>query len=394
MPNQYTKTLAISTLTASSQAPTPAGYTKTANSSDAIIASSQLYNAYSGNRFCLWVDNTQLLNDVVISTVKLGQIVANSLKDCGATITNLAGAGYYVAVRDTTNDLRIFALSTGGDISGTALYTVASTYVDLDKISLSYSTSTGVIKLLKNGVQVGVDFAGTANNNYRYGGMRTHAGKLRELTVEYTQSQSITAINTGAPVTYGQTSVPVAVSGFSAKPTTATVTYTGGTVGITIGAGDKDNFVCNIADRVDGGAYPVDGADVTFTFNNGSETATLITTISKKTDDVKITLNSIVQNDSKYITSHFVTDGYNPEGAEFIYTPYSNLTISTSGAPTVATAGTFTGWLRPVTGQGAFNVFRYDFTIPSSSTVADLTSLGVNSTSPKYDGAYPLGNRP
>lgn len=203
----------------------------------------------------------------------------------------------------------------------------------------------------------------------------------------------VSTFNGSAPVTVGQTGIPVATVGFTAKPTIV-ASYPGGTLACVNVTGSANAFTFDLEDRSNGNDYPLDGDTVTFTFTNGGETATHATTITKKIGEVKIPLSGLSQASPKFIGYHFVADGLNPEGAEFIYTPYDDLTINSIGAPSVSTIGTFTSWLRPVTGPGAGNVYFYEFTIAEPATSIDLTMLGINSTSPKIDGAYPLGNRP
>ncbi len=179
-------------------------------------------------------------------------------------------------------------------------------------------------------------------------------------------SQTISSINGGSPITAGQTSIPVVAANFSAKPTAVTATYDSGTKSITatIGAGDKDNFVINIADRVDTGFYPVSGATVTFTFTYDAESAAITAPVVKKSSETLVDISSPLFTAKTLAQAILDQTGRTvATGDKFYRTHYGNLSVTSDTDWEVTDPGSFDLWLYVAAGGDAGKNYYYAVTI-------------------------------
>lgn len=198
--------------------------------------------------------------------------------------------------------------------------------------------------------------------------------------VFYEAAQQITSINSGSPITVGQTGIPIAASGFTAKPTAVTATYAAGvkSIGATIDSGGTaTNFNISIQDRIEAEDWPISGDTLTFTLTYGSESASGTQTLFKKATETVLIFAGAITSDPATLTYWLTQDGFTVEGGEITYIPYNDLVLTADGGWTVTNTGTFTSWFRPATGTGAGagNVYAYTWNISEAGVTPVATSF-------------------
>jgi len=328
----------------------------------------------------LWYNTTVMQGNVIESEVTAGLLVSVSI---GAAIVDINGNGYMAINTGTASSLRLF-LVVASQLSGSALVTVNLPMVTGQRIMLRRTISpSNNYEILVDGVSQG-SYNAPATYDPKYGACVSRYGSVRQVDLYYTPNQTVTSINGGNPITANQTTVSSVTTGFTGLPTSITCDLAGITCSSIGGTTNAPTFVKS--QRVNGQPWPLNGATATFTYVNGSESASGTQVIQKEAGDVVYTFSGVINDDPASIGYWLTQDGFTVEGGEHSYTPYGDLVLTADGGGTVTDAGTFTSWFRPAAGTGAGNVYYYEFTIndggitPSSSgglTSAGLTSSGL-----------------
>ena len=331
------------------------GYIKPSGSDNARVSSSTWYLA--GATETMWLDATILSGTTIFSRVKIGATASPSA--AGAVIADINGTGYEVIFGTTAGSFRVFA-TLNGRLTGSVLAggTFATPPVANAWIELSHTGTTLTVK--QNGTTLGSVTDITRPTNAR-AGMSSRGGVLVGIESEYEAAQSIVSINSGNPITANQTTVASVTTGFTGLPTSITCDLAGITCSSIGGTTNAPTFVKS--QRVHGSPWPINGATATFTYVNGSETASGTQVIQKEAGDVVYTFSSVITDDPASIGYWLTQDGFTVEGGEHSYTPYGDLVLTADGGGSVGSAGTFTSWFRPSTGTGAGNVYSYTWTI-------------------------------
>jgi len=241
-----------------------------------------------------------------------------------------------------------------GFSTGTATFTEVSPSVNIGEAVSSYVPA---VEFLRSFYTVGTgsvvsELAKTGAHNPMY--------QYSTVILQET-AYLITSINGGNPITANQATVLSVTTGFTGLPTSITCNLAGITCSSIGGTTNAPTFVKS--QRVNGSPWPLNGATATFTYVNGSESASGTQVIQKEAGDVVYTFSGVINDDPASIGYWLTQDGFTVEGGEHSYTPYGDLVLTADGGGTVTDAGTFTSWFRPSTGTGAGNVYSYTWTI-------------------------------
>ena len=201
---------------------------------------------------------------------------------------------------------------------------------------------------------------------------------------------TIVDINGGSPVEVGST-VTANTTGFTGTPT-ASFNVTGISATVT---GSDNVWGLDFDERVDGTIFPALPAASNLTLTNGSESAVLaMPNYIKKAAEVEIVYSMAVTSDLNYTSGAIAADGFTVEGAELIYTPYSDFVAFPDGSWSATSDGVVEAWFRPITGTGAGNVYYYEFTIDAGGgivTGGGLTTRGLTVSGPTVRGLTVTG---
>jgi hypothetical protein len=371
-------------------------YLKVPASATATITAPNTTYAELSRSWKLWRSSTNTFanppiktvwsNDTVpVATTSVASLVYGSGSYTTPTITNTLDADDVVSFVLATSD---WNTSFG---TGTATFLEDTPSVFIGEVD---NTNTTSIKYLRSGYTTGV---GSVTTSLTKAG--SHNPMYQFSTIVLTEGTVfITSINNGSPISPGLTNIPVVTTGFVAKPTAMVIAYENNTKFITgtIGAGTANNFVFSLQERIEGEDWPLEGTILQITFIYGSDSTMLASSLTKKSTESVVTFTNPILDDPEYFGKHLADAGLTVEGGELVYDSNGGLVVDADTGGNIANSGAYVAWFRPATGLGAGNVYRLDFTIALGgvSTISiDLSFLGHNSTSPYYDGAYPLGNR-
>lgn len=307
---------------------------------------------------CLYDNTNTLVNSVIVpSSVGTG---LQSIIFPNTTIT--AGDKYRLA---------IYLVAAGG----VSLWTKTGALFKRDVSTGSY---TSPVTTLPNGAYV--------STNEFYWSMET------------APAYSIDSIDTDDIVEIGQT-FTISTAGFTNQPVATNDQSANGVV-ITITGGSNNLWTAVVTDRVSGSPLPLlPLTPIMLTLTNGSQVATRNLSLTKKsTETLRVFTNANIL-DQTFLTYHLAADGFTVEGGSFWYivpVGMSDLLVTSRGLIEVTEIGTFDSYFRPVTGTGAGNVYFYRWTITEQGQIIaiNLSSIFVQSESPKYDGSYFAIDRP
>lgn len=286
------------------------------------------------------------------------------------TISNtLASSDIAIASIFTfSSDVSYAATTTSFTPNGTALTSVRNSIRGIQDATVGFNTGTGTVASTFTRTNT------TPPNSPMYAMTTMVFGET---------SYVVSSINGGNPITYGQTGIAAVLTGFASAITSITATYAGGSksVACTVTGGTTNNPVFTIADRVDGSPWPTDGTTLTFTFSDGTNTASATQIFGKKSGESVQTFSGAVITDSKYIGYRLNADGFTVNGGEFVYLPLTGLIIDVDTGNHGSDAGTFGSWFIPSTGTGAGNSYFYQWTISDAGVISgsskSLTALGL-----------------
>jgi len=339
--------------------PTPADWLSVGQTTSKISGGAWASNG-STNAILIY---NKIPTGLLTSSVVLGTISASESR--GIAFCDANGNGYLLLVRST--DARLF-LSNAGVLGAQVGATYSGTFAIDDVVLGTLNQSTGTFVFSKNGTQ----FATFTNTTYSTGlrsgiHSRSITGYIKSVSVSDYSLQYVTSINSGNPITANQTTVSSVTTGFTGLPTSITCNLAGITCSSIGGTTNAPTFVKS--QRVNGQPWPLNGSTATFTYVNGSETASGTQAIQKEAGDVVLTVSGGITDDPSAWTYWLTQDGFTVEGGELSYTPYGDLVLTADGGGTVTDAGMFTSWFRPATGTGAGNVYYYEFTISDGGII-------------------------
>ena len=350
------------------------GYNKTSATGTALTSSSQ-WSALFG-QFALWYDETLMLGDTVKSTIKLGTKVFADARLSGASVVNLSGQGYTAALADVANTVTLYTNSTGGWIGSTALFTSAYTVTTDKFLSIVNHPTTGLVEIYDGATKLG-EYAGEPND-YRYAGMYSKAGRIKQLISEYTLPYSIISVDGDNSIEIGQTGFTIITSGFTGQPVATT---DNANITVTITGGSSNTWTASVSNRSEGATSPALPVSFNLTLTNGAETGTITVTFTKKSTETLITFVNPVTDNNKFLGYWFNSAGHTVDGARFWYVPFGDLVVNSDSACLTTNAVMFTGWLQPTAGATAGKVYEFTVTVNESGVVAGITfkqpSLGL-----------------
>lgn len=386
-----TKTLNFNSLTAASpyvigSAPDNlSGYTKPTGSSNIVIVDvgGVKYFRSENSSNSVFRDNTILTGGVRRSRVTLGLTNGSSN---GPALLDADDNGYSALTSDGTGNTRLFKVvnSQLGTQIGSS---ITHTHADNQVREIRWETG-GVISLWVDGSQIGSNFNDTSYTPI-YAAAISRTGLLRSMESEFTAAQTITSINSGNPVTVGQTGVVIQHTGFTGAITSVTTNRSGVTCAIT--AGDANSTTVTVSGWVEGGAYPVVDNTVTFTCTRSSESASATQTLTKPANYAQVTFSGAIIYDENLLGYHINAAGHTVEGGTAYYdtTTVASLTVYADTSWTSDPAGgTFDLWLIPASGATAGKSYKFEVSVQNGSIVdvsgglssIGLTSIGLTST--------------
>lgn len=246
--------------------PFPSGYTLAAD--PPRITTGKL-TKYSGSANTVILDDTALTGNIIAVEAVLGTVGSDSQF---LVLCDPLGNGYQFLVNST--NIRCFSMTNfvlGAQV-GSPIAFVATTG---HTCRVERNNTSGAMVVSTQGVTRGTINQANVNTNWRAGVGTRNAANISSFSSIYTASQSVDSINGGSPIVNGQTAVPFTSTGFNANTITAITTNRSGVTasGIVNSGGGAGTF--NISDMIDGGAYPSLPTTVTYTFSDGTNTATI-----------------------------------------------------------------------------------------------------------------------
>jgi len=368
-----TKTLNFNSLTAASpyvigSAPDNlSGYTKPTGSSNIVIidVGGVKYFRSENSSNAVFRDDTILTGGVRRSRVTLG--ITNGSSN-GPALLDASDNGYIALTSDGTGNTRLFKV-VNSQLGAQVGSSITQTHADNQVREIRWETG-GVISLWVNGSQIGSNFNDTSYTPI-YTAAISRAGFLRSMESEFTAAQTITSINSGNPVTVGQTGVVIAHTGFTGALDSVTTNRSGVTCAIT--AGDANSTTVTVSGWVEGGAYPVVDNTVTFTCTRGAESASATQTLTKPANYAQVTFSGAITDDPNLIGYHLAANGHTVNGGTFYYrtNQVSTLTVNVDTSWTSDPAGgTFSATFIPSAGATSGNAYLFDITLLNGSIVS------------------------
>jgi hypothetical protein len=328
----------------------------------------------------MWRNNTPLVGSVIKCTFTLLSPVSSNAAGCA--FVNDSNDGLMLITGTGTNNFRIFAV-VDGQLSGSALLGVAIAPIANATIEFR-RTFTGTnyeYEIFQNGSKIGPTYTNNTYNTAMYGATVSRGGDIATFSVEYTAAQTITSINSGNPVTVGQTGVVINHTGFTGAATAVTTNRAG--VTCTITAGDANSTTVSVSGWVDGAPYPVVDNTVTFTVSRSGESASATQTLTRPANWAQQTFSGAILDDPNLIGFNLAAAGHTVNGGTFYYrtNQVSSLTVNpdTSWASAPA-GGTFDAVFIPSAGATAGNAYLFEITVLNGSIVSvsgGLTSIGL-----------------
>jgi hypothetical protein len=197
----------------------------------------------------------------------------------------------------------------------------------------------------------------------------------------------------GGAVYHGQQGFTYNTSGLVPNVTGITSNTPGITInGIVDVSGDG---TANLNDFVEGVAYPLLPLTTTLLYASAGSSASKDIVIGLKPNEGKTVIEYPILDDDQYLGYSMGLAGYTLLNGDVIYYPSTGFVIEPNGNMIADNALNITIWVRSfATGiMRSYNLVINNATV-SSLIQIDLSALLSNAASPKYDGAYPLGNRP
>jgi hypothetical protein len=392
-----TKTLNFNTLTAA--APYVIGsapdnltdYTRTAGSVNFNISN------LSGTKYLSGASsssNSVIRDDTVLAGAVRSAFVTTGLTNgsaVGPALLDAGNDGYVALTSDGTGNTRLFRVvdSQLGSQIGSSITKI---HADNQVREIRWEIG-GIISLWDGATQIGSNFSDTTYTP-TYAAALTRGGNLRSMASYYEAAQTITSINSGSPITVGQTGVPFLHTGFTGALDSVTTNRSGVTCAIT--AGDANSTTVTVSGWVEGGDYPVVDNTVTFTCTRGAESASATQTLTKPANYAQVTFSGAITDDPNLIGYHLAANGHTVNGGTFYYRTNQVVTL-TVNADTSWTCdpagGTFSATFIPSAGATSGNAYLFDITLLNGSIVSvqGLTSVGLTSTGLTQIGLTSVG---
>lgn len=367
-------TVVANDLAVADPATPPAGWTQIANALR-VATGTPKYFLGTNSANCIWINDTLLPGAVFYARIVLDVFGSDSQ---GVAICNASGVGYEFLVNSSVG-ARLFAMTTGGILSGQKGSTVATSATAGEVVEVEFRVgdpSAGNVRLIckVNGVER-INFTeANANTNWYGGAVVRGSGRARSISVEYTAAQTLDTLTD--PLVAG-----AAFSGTSTGFTdgAATLSSNGLSVAVTVASGA---FSGTWPIAVDAQSYPtLPKSAQTITLAQGANTATIASDLEQPAVDDIVNFVSPITGDDTYPTYYIEQDGFTADGGQFVFTPYSDLVIAADGEITVTGAGVLVGYFIPATGTGAGNAYYYTFNVIDGAVVSGGRSLSVRGLS-------------
>jgi hypothetical protein len=315
---------------------------------------------------------------------ELATIVNQAVTINGATATTIKSTVKLLQdVEQVTPTNKVSVRGTGGGNLNLSLVRSSDSLTTLYSLSQNVNYTATLANPSGSGmIQVGGVAALT------HGSMADSAGTV--VATSSTQSgsqQTAMAMNykyaPSPPIKVGETGFVFNLvgAGFSTAPTSVSCAY---------GAGLAKNLTCSLTaattsaatttleDRAEGVDYPAVGDTLTFTITNGTTTFVTNRTLAVKTGETAKTFTGPNYWQDTYLAYRWDQDGFNAEGAEFIFTTSgfspSDFALRADSGFSSTSGGVVTGWFRPATGTGAGNVYYYQFTINDAGQIVSVVT--------------------
>jgi hypothetical protein len=357
-----------------------------------IYGSPKVWSMATGSN-AMWRNDTLLVGTVIKTSIVITSPASSS--SFGCAFVNADHDGLMLLTGTGTNNFRIFAV-VDGQLSGSALWSqgtapIASATVEFRR---TFTGGNYEYEVFQNGAKVGTTYTNNTYNTSMYGATVSRGGDIVSFNVEYTPAQTVDSINSGNPITVGQTGVVIAHTGFTGAVTSVTTNRSGVTCAIT--AGDANSTTVTVSGWVDGGAYPVVDNTVTFTCTRGAESASATQTLTKPANYAQVTFSGAITDDPNLIGYHLEANGHTVNGGTFYYrtNQVSTLTVNADTSWTSDPAGgTFSATFIPSSGATSGNAYLFDITLLNGSIVSvqGLTSVGLTSTGLTQIGLTSVG---
>jgi hypothetical protein len=236
----------------------PAGFTSLGAASASVTSQEWFGGTSSLNT--IWGCNTVPSADVFTQTVQVGVSNSNSR---GCAVYDSSGNGFMFIARNT--DVRVFALASYA-LSGAALATYTTAVASNANITVETTQSTGTHVVKNAGVTVGT-FVNLTYTSGLSAGLLSRSGAVKQYTLEFTPAQTLTIPD---DITLLTEYTDNDATGFADG--TATLSYGGVDVAVTVASELFDFTLPMIAHDVVSPRLPAVGAE--FTLTQGATTAT------------------------------------------------------------------------------------------------------------------------
>ena len=374
------KTLLFSSVANANPATPPAGYTQpTGVVFQARIEGGKFALSSDAYATAFWYDNTVLTGTDIRASVVLDSIAVTAGITAGCGLVDTSGNGWVVLCGGSPANIRVFAFVAWA-ISGGVLGTDSTVPVIGDTIELRRVPSSGAMTVWVNGVQsaaIGTITSLAYSPNRAAAASRKSTAKLTSLTSTYVVPYGITSIDGDDIVKVGQSGVATVSEGFSASPTPTVTTNTAGASGEIV-SGSTNAWVVDFDDRVDGTTFPLLPATVIMKYTQGANEGTGTFSLTKKAAETAVAFTGTNKTDPTYVSAMLWSDGFEPDGGQYIYTSTNGVTVDPDGG--VTGTGMIYSWFRPSADKSGFagragKVYYYDIDVNNGVTIVTASGL-------------------
>lgn len=364
------KALDFDDLAAADPATPPTGYTKPTGSNNARIVNltPKVFNMVAGATQALWYDNTTLSGTKISSTVVMGATAGSSAGPC---LVDSTGSGDGALQND--GQLRVYRFVNGqlGAQVGAAI-----TNVNAAGDAITMEISDGVIKMFKNGVRVGGDYAKNPGVTHTFAGAFSRGAALRSMQSLYATAYTIQTLTD--PIIVGGAFSGTA-DGYTAG--VGTLSYGGRSVPCTFAGGTGGAISGTAAALVNGETHPfLPATAVVMTLANGSESATInrdIPMIDGHAGNIFADpMNTI---NTKYVTTAFAGAGIPIQAGDRSYAPSSVILYPSGLVESSGPVDNVPFWIHRIADG---KTYQHTISINSSGDVSidGLTAVGLTMT--------------
>lgn len=337
----------------------PSGYTIVGGAGKIFNTGIKYWVSTATDSFCR--DDLTLTGTWISSKIRVGAVTASP---SGAAL--LLGDDGYTAITSNVNTVRIFEVLNGVTQTGAVLWTSTSfTLAVNDEIELRRNTSSGEMLVFRNGAQL-LNGSGqtVTDNTYAPNMAAAHSRFGYVSTLESVYVPAFTLDTLTDPLVAG-----AALSGTSTgfANGAATLSSNGLSVAVTLASGAFSGTWPQAVDAQPYPTLPKTGQVITLT--QSGNTATINSDLDPAAGHEIVNFVSPITDDDTYPAYYIEQDGFTAEGGQFVYVPYSDLTMDADSGVTVTGEGDLVGYFIPATGTGAGNAYYYTFHVIDGGAV-------------------------